>query len=75
MAAVYNLLYPAAILLGVIMNIGAGYKLMTSQGDPRKTKEGQEDLTAAILGTAFVVLSAVILRIIIGQILGGTAGF
>ncbi len=75
MSRIYNLLFPAAILYGVIMVLKAGYILMTSEGNPQKTRLGQEDLTAAIMGTAFVVLSAAILRIIIVQFLGGSVGF
>ncbi len=75
MARFYNLFFPLAILYGVIMILKAGYILMTSEGNPQKTRGGQEDLTAALLGTIFVVLSAAILRIIIVQILGGSVGF
>jgi hypothetical protein len=75
MGRIYNLMFPAAVLFGVIMVIRAGYVLMTSQGNPQLTRAGQEDLTAAVIGTAFVVLSAAILRIIIVQILGGSVGF
>jgi hypothetical protein len=71
-ARFYNLFFPLAIIFGVIFIIKAGYILMTSEGNPQRTRQGQEDLTAAILGTIFVVLSAAILRIIIVQILGGS---
>lgn len=72
---IWNILFPAAILFGVIMIIKAGYELMTSEGNPKKVSEAQEDLTSAILGTFFVLLSAAILRFIIVSILGGSVGF
>lgn len=72
MGLIYNALFPLAILIGALMIIKGGYKLMFSEGDPRKKQDGQEDLFAAVTGTAFVVLAAAILRIIIGQILGGS---
>ena len=67
---IFGVFYPAAVLVGVLFIIKAGYMLMTSEGNPMKTKEGQEDLTAAILGTFFVVLSIAILRVIINSIIG-----
>ena len=47
---------------------------MTSQGDPQKVSKGKEDLTSAIMGLLFVLLSIGILRVIINGIVG-TAGF
>ena len=67
---VYNLLYPAVILFGILMIVRSGYCFMTSQGNPGKTKECQEQLSAAIIGILFVLLSVVIIRVIIGSILG-----
>ena len=43
---------------------------MTSEGNPQKTTEGKEDLTAAVVGTLFIALSLVTLRIIISVVLG-----
>lgn len=71
----FNIFLPAALVFGIIMIIKAGYVIMTSEGNPQKVKEGQEDLTNAVLGTVFVALSGVILRLIINQILGGSVQF
>ncbi len=46
----------------------AGYTLMTSEGNPQKTQEGQEQLTAAIIGIAFILLSSAIIRVIINLV-------
>jgi len=72
---IYNVLFPAALLVGVLMIIKGGYELMTSEGNPQLAKTGQEDLTAAIIGTVFIIMSGLILRMIIVQILGGSVTF
>lgn len=48
----------------LIIIIIAGYRLMTSQGDPEKIKTAREMLTAGIIGLLFVIFSVTILRII-----------
>ncbi len=65
-----KILYYGGLAIGVFFIVLSGYKLMTSQGDPQKTKEGQEQLTAAILGIFFILLSAAIIRIILNQVIG-----
>jgi hypothetical protein len=67
---IFAFLYPAAIFIGIVLIIRSGYCFMTSQGNPAQVKECQEQLSAAVVGIIFVVLSVVILRIIIGSILG-----
>ena len=70
MVLIFNILTPLGIALGIFFIIKAGYILMTSEGNPQKTQQGREDLTAAIIGTLFVALSLVILRIIIYVVIG-----
>ncbi|OGC68200.1 hypothetical protein A2415_02800 [candidate division WWE3 bacterium RIFOXYC1_FULL_39_7] len=72
---IYGLLFPIGILIGVAFIIKAGYTLMTSEGNPQKVKEGQEELTAAIIGTFFILLSVAILRVIISSVLNVPVGF
>ena len=60
-----KILYSGGLVIGFFFIILAGYRLMTSQGDPQKAKEAQEQLTSAVVGTIFILLSANILRIII----------
>jgi hypothetical protein len=47
----------------------AGFMLMSSKGDPKKTQGAQEMLTASIAGIVFIVLSVFILNFIGVQIL------
>jgi hypothetical protein len=65
-----KILFYAALAIGALMIIYSGYILMTSEGNPQKVQQGQEQLTAAILGIMFVLLSAAILRVIISSIIG-----
>lgn len=68
MGWITGFLYVLGIALGLFFIIKAGYTYMTSQGAPDKVKQAQEDLTAAITGIIFIVLSGVILRIIISSL-------
>lgn len=70
-----KIIYYAALLIGFVMIVIAGYTIMTSEGNPQKVQQGQEQLTAAILGILFVLLSAAILRVIINVIIGGSVSF
>ncbi len=54
----------------IIIIIVAGYKLMTSQGDPEKIKNARDQLTAAIIGLLFIIFSLAILELITRDILG-----
>jgi hypothetical protein len=50
--------------IALILIIMSGYKFMASQGNPEKTKEASEQLTSAIIGLLFIILSFVILQVI-----------
>jgi len=50
--------------IALILIIISGYKLMASQGNPEGTKAALEQLTSAIIGLLFIILSFVILQII-----------
>jgi hypothetical protein len=65
-----KLLYAAAIGIGLFFIIKSGYKYMLSEGDPRKVQEAQEELTSAVLGIFFILLSVFIMDIIIDSIIG-----
>ena len=67
LSIIYDMMLPAAVILGFFLIALSGYKIMTSQGNPEQTKAGKENLTSAIFGLIFVLLSVVILRIIIGS--------
>jgi len=73
LSALYAIILPAGIGYGAYSIIKAGYTLKTSEGNPQQIKEGQEEFTAAIVGTLFILLSVVALRVIISSVLGATA--
>lgn len=68
---VTGILLPLAVILGMILIIHNGYKLMTSQGDPTKLQEGKDGLTSAIIGLIFVLMAVSILRVIIKALISG----
>ena len=68
--ALASILIPGGIGLALIRIAWAGYKFMTSEGNPQKVEEAREDLTAAIIGAIFILLSVVILRVILSSFLG-----
>jgi hypothetical protein len=68
------------ILLGVgggiafiLMLIGA-IQILTSSGDPEKTKAGQELITSAVIGLMFIIFSLFLLNLI-GHDIFGIPGF
>ncbi len=65
-----RVLYYGGLFVGIFFIILSGYKLMTSEGDPQRTKEAQEQLTSAIIGIIFILLSTTIIRIIMSEIIG-----
>lgn len=69
---VVKILYYGGLMLGIFYIIISGYKLMVSQGNPQQTQDAQEQLTAAILGIIFILLSVTILRVILGKVMGIT---
>jgi hypothetical protein len=68
-----GIVLPLAVILGMILIIHNGYKLMTSQGDPTKLQEGKDGLTSAIIGLIFVLMAVSILRVIIKALITGNA--
>ncbi len=66
---VSKMLYYGGLAIGVFFIILSGYRLMTSEGDPQRTKAAQEQLTSAIIGIIFILLSVTILRVVINEIL------
>lgn len=66
---VTKMLYYGGLGIGVFYIILAGYKLMASEGDPQRTKAAQEQLTSAVIGIIFILLSVTIIRVIIDEII------
>jgi len=72
LSRVYFFMYPAGIAVGLFFIAKAGYTIMMSEGNPAKVSEGKDELTSAVIGTIFILLSLVILRVIISALLGAT---
>ena len=70
-SAIYQILLPASIILGVVLIIINGYGLLTSEGEPRKVQTSRENLTSAILGLVFVLAALAVYRIIVTSFFGG----
>ncbi len=67
----YKLLLPLAIgIAGIPLVTLAGYRIMTSRGNPDQLKEGTEDLTATGAGILYLLLALTILRIVLNNFLG-----
>lgn len=66
---IYNLIYPIAIVYGVLEIIIAGYGIMKSEGEPRALGDAKAHLTDSIVGVLFVMLAAVILKVIMKSFL------
>jgi hypothetical protein len=48
----------------VVLLVVAGYKMISSQGNPEKLKDAKEMITNAIIGLVFILLSVSILLLI-----------
>lgn len=59
-----NIAIPIAIISCIFLLVFAGYKMITSQGNPEKIAEAKEIITNALSGFALIVLSTVILILI-----------
>lgn len=61
---VFSLVLSIAGVIALLLIVFSGYRLAISRGNQEAVKEGQEQLTAAIIGLLFIIFSVVILRII-----------
>ncbi|MBD3365841.1 hypothetical protein GF360_00690 [candidate division WWE3 bacterium] len=64
-AAIYRILLPGAIIIGLVLIVVNGYGMLTSEGDPRKVQSARENLTSAIIGLAFVLSAVAIYRVVV----------
>lgn len=63
-----NFALPLSGLCVFLLVAFASYKLMMSKGDPDKLRDAKDQITNAVIGFVFVILSAVIL-LLLGNIL------
>jgi hypothetical protein len=61
---IISIALPLAGLATVVLVIVAGYKMVSSQGNPDKLKEAKEMITNAIIGLVFILLSVSILGLV-----------
>lgn len=66
---IFGILLGLAGTVAVILIIYSGYRLMISRGNPEQIQNAREQLTAAIVGLLFVILSFVFLNLIFVKIL------
>ncbi len=61
MSTILNFAIPLSALSVFVLLSFAAYKLMTSQGNPDKLKDAKEQISNAIIGFIFIILSVAIL--------------
>jgi len=60
----FGVLLAASGGIALLLIMRAGYKIMTSQGNPEAIKEGRDRLIAAIVGLLFLIFALVFLQLI-----------
>ncbi|HCC67634.1 TPA: hypothetical protein DEP90_00225 [Patescibacteria group bacterium] len=61
---IVNIALPLAGTVALILFVIAGYKIITSQGNPDKLKDAKDMITNAVIGLVFILLSVGILVLI-----------
>lgn len=61
---IFGVMLAAGGAIALILFMRAGYRIMTSRGNPEGIKEGREQIVAAIVGLMFIIFSFVILQVI-----------
>jgi len=64
MEAIINFAIPLSAVSVFVLLSFAAYKLMTSQGNPDKLKDAKEQISNAIIGFIFIILSVAILALL-----------
>lgn len=62
--SIFGIILSLAGGIAIILIMIAGYRLMSSQGNPEKVQTAREQLTSAIVGLLFIIFSVTILQII-----------
>jgi phosphatidylglycerophosphatase A len=63
-SSIISIALPLASFVTVILLVVAGYKMISSQGNPDKLKDAKDMITNAIIGLVFILLSVSILALI-----------
>ncbi|KKP65885.1 MAG: hypothetical protein UR61_C0009G0002 [candidate division WS6 bacterium GW2011_GWE1_34_7] len=64
MEAIINFAIPLSAISVFVLLSFAAYKLMTSQGNPDKLQDAKEQISNAIIGFIFIILSVAILALL-----------
>ena len=62
--SIFGLILSISGGIALLLIIISGYRMLSSQGNPEAIKGAREQLTAAIVGLVFIILSLVILQVI-----------
>lgn len=63
-SSILQIALPLAGTAAVVLLTIAGYKMITSQGNPEKLKDAKEMITNAVIGLVFILLSVAILGLV-----------
>ena len=63
-----NVIIPVTALIGVVFIIYAGFKFVTSQGNPEKLKEAKKRLLYVLIGVAIIITAEVILDLLLNTL-------
>lgn len=63
-SSVFGVLLALSGAIALLLIIRAGYRIMVSEGNPEKVKEGRDQLIAAIVGLLFLIFAFVFLQLI-----------
>lgn len=61
---IYGIILAFSGGIAVLLLMRAGYRIMTSQGNPEALKDGREQATATVIGLLFLIFAFVLLQVI-----------
>jgi len=71
---VYNFVIVFAFILALGALVWAGFKMMTSAGDPAKYKDARGKINTILIGLAILLLAGLIVDTVLKVIIGGSLG-
>lgn len=73
-ASIVNILLGLLGVFFVILLVVAGWRYLTAQGEPDKTKKAIGTITSAVIGLAIVLSAYIIARFVLQAVLSATTG-
>jgi len=71
---VYNFVIVFAFILALAALVWAGFKMMTSAGDPAKYKDAVRKIRTILIGLAILLLAGLIVDTVLKVLVGGSLG-